>query len=73
MLDAELRVGIKPFGLPGHQLIGGIWSSQTFTSLAQDPREAIPVGSIIRGEIPLSDVRSEVQIREHVRLLGRLL
>ena len=73
VLDAELRVGIKPFGLPGHQLIGGIWSSQTFTSLAQDPREAIPVGSIIRGEIPLSNALSEVQISEHVGLLGRLL
>ena len=36
VLDAELRVGIKPFGLPGHQLIGGIWSTQTFTSLTQD-------------------------------------
>jgi porin len=32
VLDAELRVGIRPFGLPGHQLLGGIWSSQTFTS-----------------------------------------
>jgi porin len=63
VLDAELRVGIKPFGLPGHQLIGGIWSTQTFTSLTQDPRDAIPVGSIIRGEIPLGDVGSEVAIR----------
>ena len=64
VLDAELRVGIKPFGLPGHQLIGGIWSSQTFTSLAQDPRTSIPVGSIIRGEIPLSNALSEVQISD---------
>ena len=50
VLDGELRVGIKPFGLPGHQLFGGIWSSQTFTSLTQDPRDSIPVGSIISGE-----------------------
>jgi porin len=64
VLDGELRVGIKPFGLPGHQLIGGIWSSQTFTSLAQDPRDSIPVGSIIRGEIPLRNALSEVQIRD---------
>jgi porin len=62
VLDSELRVGIKPFGLPGHQLIGGIYSSQTFTSLAQDPREAIPIGQIIRGEISLSNALSEAQI-----------
>ena len=61
-LDAELRVGIKPFGLPGHQLIGGIYSTQTFTSLTQDLRTSIPIGSIIRGEIPLRDALSEVQI-----------
>jgi porin len=64
VLDAELRVGIKPFGLPGHQLIGGIYSSQTFTSLAQDPRQAIPIEEIIRGEIPLSNALSEVQISQ---------
>ena len=62
VLDAELRVGIKPFGLPGHQLLGGVWSSTSFTSLAQDPRTAIPVGDIIRGEISLSNALSEVQI-----------
>jgi porin len=63
VLDAELKVAIKPFGLPGHQLLGGIWSSQTFTSLAQDPRDFIPFDSIIRGEISLRDALSEVQIR----------
>jgi porin len=62
-LGAELRVGIKPFGLPGHQLIGGTWNSQTYTSLTQDPRDAIPVGSVISGEFPLADALSEVQIR----------
>src|SRR4029450_8116358 len=45
-----------------HQLIGGIWSSQSFTSLAQDPREAIPLGQIIRGELSLSNALSEAQI-----------
>jgi porin len=64
VLAAELRVGIKPFGLPGHQLIGGSWNSQTYTSLAQDPRNAIPVGSLISGEISLSNSLSEVQIQE---------
>jgi porin len=63
-LAAELRVGIKPFGLPGHQLIGGTWNSQTYTSLTQDPRDAIPVGSLLSGELPLSNALSEVQIRE---------
>jgi porin len=62
-LAAELRVGIKPFGLPGHQLIGGTWNSQTYTSLAQDPRVAVPVGSLIHGEIPISNAGSEVVIR----------
>ena len=57
-------MGIKPFGLPGHQLIGGIYSSQTFTSLTQDLRTSIPIGSIIRGEITPRDALSEVQIRE---------
>ena len=64
VLFGELRVGIKPFGLPGHQLIGGGWNSQTFTSLAQDPRDAIEFGSIISGEVPISNALSEVQIRE---------
>jgi porin len=63
-LAAELRVGVKPFGLPGHQLVGGTWNSQTYTSLAQDLRTAIPVGSLISGEIPLSSALSEVTIRE---------
>ncbi|HSF33471.1 MAG TPA: carbohydrate porin [Candidatus Tectomicrobia bacterium] len=63
-LGAELRVEVKPFGLPGHQLIGGTWNSQTYTSLAQDLRTAIPVGSLLSGEIPLSSALSEVQIRE---------
>jgi porin len=38
VLAGELRVGIKPFGLPGHPLIGGTWSSKTFITLQQDPR-----------------------------------
>jgi porin len=41
VLAGELRVGIKPFRLPGHQLIGGTWSSKTFTTLEQDPRVAL--------------------------------
>jgi len=41
VLAGELRVGVKPFGLPGHQTIGGTWSSKTFTTLEQDPRVAL--------------------------------
>jgi porin len=41
VLAGELRMGIKPFGLPGHQTIGGTWSSKTFTTLEQDPRVAL--------------------------------
>jgi porin len=60
----KLRVGITPFGLPGHQLIGGGWNSQSYTSLTQDLRTAIPFRDIIRGEITLSDALREVQIRK---------
>jgi porin len=41
VLGPELRVGVKPFGLPGHQTIGGTWSSKTFNTLEQDPRIAL--------------------------------
>jgi len=64
ILFGQLRVGIKPFGLPGHQLIGGGWNSQSYTSLAQDLRTQIPFRDIVRGEISLSDALSEVQIRK---------
>jgi hypothetical protein len=45
--NTSFKEGIKPFGPPGHRLFGGIWGPQIFTSLAQDPRHAILVGSII--------------------------
>ena len=57
-------MGIKPFGLPGHQLIGGGWNSQTYTSLTQDLRTQIPFEQIVRGEISPRDALSEVQIRK---------
>jgi porin len=41
VLGPELRVSVKPFGLPGHQLIGGAWNSKTFNTLEQDPRIAL--------------------------------
>jgi porin len=36
MVAAEGRVTIKPFGLVGHQLLGGVWSNKERTSLEQD-------------------------------------
>jgi porin len=41
VLASELRVGVKPFGLPGHHLFGGSWSSKDFTSLGQDFRRLL--------------------------------
>lgn len=41
-LAAELRLPVELFCLPGHQLIGGSWSSRTFISLDQDPRVLLP-------------------------------
>jgi porin len=37
-LTAETRVTVKPFGVPGHQLIGGSWSDKLFKANQQDPR-----------------------------------
>jgi porin len=37
LVFAEGRVTITPFGLVGHQLLGGAWSNKERTSLQQDP------------------------------------
>jgi porin len=37
LVTAEGRVTVKPFGLLGHQLLGGGWSNKERTSLQQDP------------------------------------
>ena len=37
LVAAEGRVTIKPFGLVGHQLLGGGWSNKERVSLEQDP------------------------------------
>jgi porin len=34
-LTAETRVTVKPFGLPGHQLVGGSWSDKAFVATEQ--------------------------------------
>jgi porin len=37
LVAAEGRITIKPFGLVGHQLLGGGWSNKERVSLKQDP------------------------------------
>lgn len=38
MFSGELRIGVNPFGLKGHQLIGGTYSTKDFALLDQDFR-----------------------------------
>ena len=37
MVMATAKLGIKPFGLEGHQMVTGIWSDKERVSLQQDP------------------------------------
>ncbi|MEZ6035501.1 MAG: carbohydrate porin [Planctomycetaceae bacterium] len=48
VLVPELRLPTTFFGLPGHQLIGGTWSSRNYVSLTQDPRIILPSVPIAR-------------------------
>ncbi|MEX1042304.1 MAG: carbohydrate porin [Pirellulaceae bacterium] len=41
-LNAEGRIGYDFYGAPGHQLLGGSWSSREYVSLGQDPRILLP-------------------------------
>ena len=41
-MAAELRLPTRFWGLPGHQLFAGTWSSKDFVSLGQDPRVVLP-------------------------------
>jgi len=41
-LSPEARLPTRFFGLPGHQLVGAVWSSREFTGLNQDPRVLLP-------------------------------
>ncbi len=36
-VGSEFRTTIKPFGLVGHQLVGGFWSNKERPEMAQDP------------------------------------
>jgi porin len=42
VLAPELRLPTKFFGMRGHHLIGGIWSSRTFAALNQSPLIVLP-------------------------------
>jgi len=37
MVGSEFRATIKPFGLVGHQLVGGLWSNKERPEMDQDP------------------------------------
>jgi porin len=37
-LATEARFNVEPFGQPGHQLVGFVWSDKNFLALNQDPR-----------------------------------
>jgi hypothetical protein len=39
---AEGRMPTHALGLPGHQLLGGTWSSRNYTALDNDPRIVLP-------------------------------
>ena len=41
-LTTELRLPTTFFALPGHQLLGGTWSSRDYVALGQDPRIVLP-------------------------------
>ncbi|QDV69827.1 Porin B precursor [Rosistilla carotiformis] len=47
-LSTELRLPTNFFGLPGHQLFGGTWSSRDYVSIGQDPRIILPDVTIER-------------------------
>ena len=51
VITSELRLSTKLFGLPGHQLVGGTWSSRDFTSLEQNFRRLF-IEAIISGTPP---------------------
>ena len=38
VLSSELTINVKPFGLPGHQLVGATWSSRDFATTDQSLR-----------------------------------
>jgi porin len=49
-LVPELHVPTNFFELPGHQLLGGTWSSRDYVALGQDPRIVLPNVPIQRAD-----------------------
>lgn len=47
-ISSELRLPTRFFDLPGHQLVGGTWSSRNYIGLDQDPRIILPNVPIAR-------------------------
>ncbi len=48
VLSTELRLKTGFYGMPGHQLFCGTWSSRDYVSLDQDPRIILPRVAIAR-------------------------
>lgn len=40
----EARFNVEPFGMPGHQLVGFVYSDKSFLQIEQDPRIGIGLG-----------------------------
>jgi porin len=53
-LATELRLPTNLFCLPGHQLLGAMWSSRDFVAVEQDPRVLLPLVGI-PAPIPIAE------------------
>ncbi len=47
----EARFNVKPFGMPGHQLVGFVYSDKSFLQIEQDPRIGIDFGRGFAGRL----------------------
>jgi porin len=47
----EARLNVTPFGLPGHQLFGFVYSDKRFLQIEQDPRNGIGFGRGLAGDL----------------------
>ncbi len=45
----EARFNVEPFGMPGHQLVGFVYSDKSFLQIEQDPRIGIGFGRGLAG------------------------
>lgn len=54
-IATEVRFNVNPFGKPGHQLFGFVWSDKSFLTLEQDPRIGIGLrGGLLGGLLNLA-------------------